>query len=71
MIDVFVLLVGIYALIGVVFASIALAGPLKWIDPVVTSSPFRFRLIAFPGLAALWPLMGVKLTRCMNTGAQR
>lgn len=70
MIDLFVLLVGIYALIGVAFALIAIAGPLKWLDPVVKSSPFRFRLIAFPGLAALWPLMGVKLTRCLKPGAQ-
>jgi hypothetical protein len=51
------LLAGIYAAIGVIFAAVFVAVGIGRIDPVARTAPLGFRLIVLPGCAALWPLM--------------
>jgi hypothetical protein len=62
----FLILLGAYLAIGMVFAiPFALAGAKK-IDPHAAQGTWGFRLLIIPGAAALWPLllrrwvMGVK-----------
>lgn len=70
MIDVLLIMVGVYFTIGVLFAFILAAGPIKTIDTVVADSPLRFRLVAIPGMAALWPIMANKLRAAKKVGRE-
>ncbi|RNC81792.1 MAG: hypothetical protein ED559_08410 [Phycisphaera sp.] len=70
MIDVLLIVIGVYFAIGVVFAVVVAAGPIKSFDSVVADSPLRFRFIATPGMAALWPIMAGKLVGAKNTSRE-
>lgn len=48
-------LLAAYAGIGIVFAAAMTAGGLERIDRSTVGATWGFRLIAMPGLAALWP----------------
>lgn len=58
-----VLALGIYALIGVLIGLIYMFGGAGRIDPAAKGKglPLRVRLLVFPGIAGLWPLMLTKL----------
>ncbi|NQY96803.1 MAG: hypothetical protein HRT82_06545 [Henriciella sp.] len=58
-----VLALGIYALIGVLVGLIYMFGGAGRIDPAAKGKglPLRVRLLVFPGIAGLWPLMLTKL----------
>lgn len=58
---------GVYALVGVVFALVFVTVGARRIDPDAAGMPLRARVIIFPGAAGLWPLLLVKLV----TGAQK
>ena len=48
---------GAYAAFGVIFAIAFVVRGIRSVDPVATGSTIGFRLIVFPGVAALWPLL--------------
>lgn len=52
-----VIVLGAYALIGVVFAIAFVTSGVTRVDRNVTGSTRGFRLIIIPGVAALWPVM--------------
>jgi len=56
-VEFFVYALAAYGLLGVVFAATFVAAGIQRVDPVAGHSPVSFRLIVFPGVAALWPLL--------------
>ena len=52
-----VIAVAIYAAIGVLFATAFVVAGAGAIDPAAKVSGWGFRLMIFPGAAALWPLL--------------
>lgn len=56
----FVAIVGIYALIGMVFAIVFVTRGVHAVDPNARGGPFSFRALIFPASAALWPLLAGK-----------
>ena len=56
-VHIFVLALQIYLLIGVLFAIIIQKNGLKKIDPVVEGAGRWFRVLTFPGIVALWPIL--------------
>lgn len=55
------LAMGIYFAIGAVFALLFVLFGAARIDPAAKGMPVQARLIIFPGVMGLWPLMLVKL----------
>ncbi|MEM1166775.1 MAG: hypothetical protein AAGI30_10855 [Planctomycetota bacterium] len=53
-------LLGVYVLIGVVFAAVFLVVGIGAVDPVVRDSPKRTRVLLAPGCVALWPVLAIK-----------
>jgi hypothetical protein len=47
----------IYAALGIAFALIFVMRGIVRVDPRVAESPKRLRLLIFPGVVALWPLV--------------
>jgi hypothetical protein len=58
-----VMALGIYALIGGLVGLVYMFGGAGRIDPAAKGKglPWRVRLLIFPGIAGLWPLMLTKL----------
>ena len=52
-----VMLLGIYAAVGLLFAIAFVTKGVARVDPVATSAGWGFRLLILPGAAALWPLL--------------
>ncbi len=48
---------GAYAMLGAIFAIAFVARGIGSVDPVAKDSSVGFRLIVFPGVVALWPLL--------------
>ena len=48
---------GVYASLGAVFAIAFVGRGIGSVDPVAKGSSIGFRLIVFPGVVALWPLL--------------
>lgn len=46
---------GGYAVVGAVFAALFVTVGIGRMDPAAQHAPLGFRLIVFPGCAALWP----------------
>jgi hypothetical protein len=60
---VLVLVLEVYAALGLVFAL-----PFAWrlverLDPAARGAPLGFRLLIVPGSAALWPWLALRLAR--------
>jgi hypothetical protein len=62
--------VGVYLLLGVVFGIAFLARGLVAVDPVASGSSVAFRLLILPGTAALWPVMAIKWSRANGAPAE-
>ncbi|HVS64814.1 MAG TPA: hypothetical protein VMT85_15065 [Thermoanaerobaculia bacterium] len=58
-----VLVVEIYALIGVVFALAFVFAGLAAVDPAARGAPVGFRLLILPASAALWPWLALRWLR--------
>jgi len=56
-ITIVLLLIAVYALIGVCFAAWFVAAGVKRIDEAAAAPTLGFRVLIFPGSAALWPIM--------------
>jgi hypothetical protein len=52
-----------YVLVGCVFAAPFVAKGVNRIDPAARASRWGFRLVIFPGAAALWPLLFIRMWR--------
>lgn len=50
-------LLGVYALVGVVFAPFFVLAGAPRIDPSARQSSWGFRLLIVPGVIAFWPLL--------------
>jgi hypothetical protein len=61
MAETIVAVLGVYAAIGVAFALAFIVFGAGRIDPSARGMPVQARMIIFPGVAALWPLVLVKL----------
>lgn len=48
---------GAYAASGAIFAIAFVARGIESVDPVAKGSGIGFRMIALPGVVALWPLL--------------
>ena len=59
---------GIYGAAGVVFALPFVLKGAGAIDPAAKGGAWGFRLLTFPGVVALWPLMLVKWRRAAGDG---
>jgi hypothetical protein len=55
--ELFVDALTLYAAVGVVFAIAFVARGISRIDAHAAGAGLAFRLIVFPGIAALWPLL--------------
>ena len=66
--ELFVILLGLYAAIGVLFAICFLTRGIDQMDPVSKGSGIGFRLILLPGVTALWPVL---LLRWVGKGPTR
>ena len=55
--ELFVNLLGVYAVTGILFAIAFVIIGVSRIDPVAKNSTLAFRLIVLPGAALLWPLL--------------
>ncbi len=51
---------GVYLIVGVIFAIVFVAAGLRRIDVAAKDMPWSARLLVFPGVVALWPLMLAK-----------
>ena len=58
-----VLLLGIYAALGIIFAAVFVYAGVASLDPLAKGSSIGFRLIIFPGSAALWPYLFMRWLR--------
>jgi hypothetical protein len=52
-----------YAALGVLFAIVFVTAGVTRLDPVAKGSSIGFKLIIFPGVAALWPVLLLQWTR--------
>jgi hypothetical protein len=56
-------IIAVYAAIGVVFAVLFVSAGAGRIDPAARGAGLGFRLLIFPGVAALWPLLASRWLR--------
>ncbi len=54
---------GVYAIIGAVFAAAFVTMGIHRVDRVAEHAPLGFRMIVMPGAAALWPLLLLRWIR--------
>ena len=55
--ELFVNLLGLYAVIGILFSIAFVTIGISRVDPVAKDSTVGFRLIVLPGAALLWPVL--------------
>ena len=53
-------ILGLYALVGVLFLPVFLARGAQRIDPVAGDGTWGFKVMIAPGVVALWPLLLVR-----------
>jgi len=71
MVEIFVLIVGVYVAIGLLFALAFVLRGVQRIDPAAKGGTWGFRLIIIPGVMALWPLMARRWAQGSPPPAQR
>ncbi len=62
--------VACYVVIGVCFAAAFVTKGVSRVDPVAADAPRGFRLLIFPGCAALWPVLLVRWVRACKGGTR-
>jgi hypothetical protein len=60
MLDLVLIALGVYALIGIIIGVPLLLLGLNRIDPLIRSSSISVRLLLLPGIITLWPIMLTK-----------
>jgi hypothetical protein len=66
--EIILLVAGLYTAIGAVFGVAFVAVGAARVDHAAAGSPWSFRLLIWPGAAALWPLMLAKWIRAARPG---
>lgn len=61
--SVIVMVVAAYALVGALFATWFVLLGVGRLDPTARAGTWGFRLMIWPGSAALWPLLAAKIAR--------
>ena len=56
-------IVGFYLLLGVIFAVPFVARGVNRVDPAAVKGTRGFRMLIYPGVVALWPLLASRLLR--------
>lgn len=63
MIEITLILLTAYLAIGLCFAPFFLAKGLARVDPISRQSSLGFRVLTFPGMVLLWPVLATKWKR--------
>lgn len=63
LIELILLVLGIYLLLGLIFGLFFLVKGMHKIDETASDASLGFKLIVFPGIALLWPIMFFKWSR--------
>lgn len=63
--------IGVYLLMGLLFAAWFVAFGVGRVDPVARGAGVGFRVLIAPGCAALWPWMLLKWIRASRTGVSQ
>lgn len=58
-----VIAVAVYAAIGALWAIAFVTFGVRRVDPAAAGAPWLFRVLIWPGVAALWPVMLMKWLR--------
>ena len=66
--QIILLVAAAYTLIGVVFAAAFVARGVARVDPAARGGTVGFRILIFPGAAALWPLLFARWMRAPKHG---
>jgi hypothetical protein len=66
--EIILLVAGIYTGIGAVFGVAFVVAGAARVDHAAAGAPWSFRLLIWPGAAALWPLMLAKWIRAARPG---
>ena len=69
--QIILVLVGLYAVVGVVFAVIFAVRGVRRLDPVARGSHWAFYVFIVPGAAALWPVLMRKLAGARVDAGER
>ena len=67
---IFVFAIQIYLMLGLIVAILVQKQGLKKIDPSVEGAGIWFRVITFPGIVALWPVILYKWIKAPKTHPQ-
>jgi hypothetical protein len=57
----------LYAAIGVLFGILFAWRGVNQLDPAALGAPWTFRLLIFPGVVALWPMLARRWHRSVRT----
>ena len=63
--------VGLYALVGLLFAIAFVLAGVNRVDPVAREGTWGFRLIIVPGVVAFWPLLATRWVSGRPPAAER
>ena len=69
--DIILLATAAYAILGAVFGVLFVTAGVGRVDHAAIGAPWSFRLLIWPGVAALWPLMLMKWIRANRSAAGR
>lgn len=69
--EIVVLAVAVYALAGAVFACAFVTVGVRRVDASAAGAPWLFRVLIWPGTAALWPLLLVRWASAARRGPAR
>lgn len=61
--ELFLLMVAVYALVGIVFALGFVTVGVTRLDPAARGTSWVFRVLILPGSAVLWPFLAVRWAR--------
>lgn len=65
--EIILLVVGSYAFLGAAFATAFVVRGVAQVDHAAAQGPWTFRMLIWPGSAALWPVMMMKWIRAART----
>lgn len=68
--EVILLAAGVYATVGAVFGLLFVTAWVGTVDHAAVGAPWSFRVLIWPGVAALWPLMLANLVRAARASAR-
>ncbi|MDY8134550.1 hypothetical protein [Aquimarina sp. 2201CG5-10] len=68
-IDIFLTILGIYAIIGVLFGIYFFIKGAFQIDELIADSKWTVRLLLVPGAIGLWPILLLKILKTSKTKA--